>query len=281
MSNKLKGISLIILAILIFAMTIIFNNNDNKVATELYDNYKNVSSTEVKEENDGKLVATNGDITLLQNELVDEDFNVAISSAVLKRKVEVFVWTEEQTTENGQTSYTYRKQWSDELIDSSKFRFQDRYTNPKKLSYESKTIYNNQVKLGEFTLGENELKQLNTKTKLTPNVSKKKLPKGFTIVGEYITDAKNIESPEVGNIRISYTYNIDSSVSVLAKQNGTSFDYYKTKNEKQVDILLSGIKSGEEIIKYFENNNYARNNILVILSLILTTLGIIKLMKKE
>lgn len=281
MSNKFKGISLIILAILIFAMTIIFNNNDNKVATELYDNYKNVSSTEIKEENDGKLVATNGDITLLQNELVDEDFNVAISSAVLKRKVEVFVWTEEQTTENGQTSYTYRKQWSDELIDSSKFRFQDRYTNPKKLSYESKTIYNNQVKLGEFTLGENELKQLNTKTKLTPNVSKKKLPKGFTIVGEYITDAKNIESPEVGNIRISYTYNIDSSVSVLAKQNGTSFDYYKTKNEKQVDILLSGIKSGEEIIKYFENNNYARNNILVIISLVLTTLGIIKLMKKE
>ncbi len=281
MSNKFKGISLIILAILIFAMTIIFNNNDNKVATELYDNYKNVSSTEVKEENDGKLVATNGDITLLQNELVDEDFNVAISSAVLKRKVEVFVWTEEQTTENGQTSYTYRKQWSDELIDSSKFRFQDRYANPKKLSYESKTIYNNQVKLGEFTLGENELKQLNTKTKLKPNVSKKKLPKGFTIVGEYITDAKNIESPEVGNIRISYTYNIDSSVSVLAKQNGTSFDYYKTKNEKQVDILLSGIKSGEEIIKYFENNNYARNNILVIISLVLTTLGIIKLMKKE
>ena len=281
MSNKFKGISLIILAILIFAMTIIFNNNDNKVATELYDNYKNVSSTEAKEENDGKLVATNGDITLLQNELVDEDFNVAISSAVLKRKVEVFVWTEEQTTENGQTSYTYRKQWSDELIDSSKFRFQDRYTNPKKLSYESKTIYNNQVKLGEFTLGENELKQLNTKTKLTPNVSKKKLPKGFTIVGEFITDAKNIESPEVGNIRISYTYNIDSSVSVLAKQNGTSFDYYKTKNEKQVDILLSGIKSGEEIIKYFENNNYARNNILVIIFLVLTTLGIIKLMKKE
>lgn len=281
MSNKFKGISLIILAILIFAMTIIFNNNDNKVATELYDNYKNVSSTEVKEENDGKLVATNGDITLLQNELVDEDFNVAISSAVLKRKVEVFVWTEEQTTENGQTSYTYRKQWSDELIDSSKFRFQDRYTNPKKLSYESKTIYNNQVKLGEFTLGENELKQLNTKTKLTPNVNKKKLPKGFSIVGDYITNAKNIDSPEVGNIRISYTYNIDSSVSVLAKQNGTSFDYYKTKNEKQVDILLSGIKSGEEIIKYFENNNYARNNILVIISLVLTTLGIIKLMKKE
>ena len=28
---------------------------------------------------------------------------------------------------------------------------------------------------------------------------------------------KNIESPEVGNIRISYTYNVDSSLSVLAK----------------------------------------------------------------
>ncbi len=281
MSNKLKGFCLIILAIGVFVMTVIFNNNDNKIATELYNNYENVSSTEVKEENNGKLVATNGEITLLQEELTDEDFNVSVSSAVLKRKVEVFVWTEEQTTENGQTSYTYRKKWSDELIDSSKFRFQDRYINPKKISYESKTIYNNQVKLGAFTLGENELKQLSVKTKLTPNVNKKKLPKGFSIVGDYITDAKNIESPEVGNIRISYTYNVDSSLSVLAKQNGTSFDYYKTKNEKQVDVLLSGIKNGEEIIKYFENNNYTRNNILVIIALVLTTLGIIKLMKKE
>lgn len=281
MSNKLKGFCLIILAIGVFVMTVIFNNNDNKIATELYNNYENVSSTEVKEENNGKLVATNGEITLLQEELTDEDFNVSISSAVLKRKVEVFVWTEEQTIENGQTSYTYRKKWSDELIDSSKFRFQDRYINPKKISYESKTIYNNQVKLGAFILGENELKQLSVKTKLTPNVNKKKLPKEFSIVGDYITDAKNIESPEVGNIRISYTYNVDSSLSVLAKQNGTSFDYYKTKNEKQVDVLLSGIKNGEEIIKYFENNNYTRNNILVIIALVLTTLGIIKLMKKE
>ena len=125
------------------------------------------------------------------------------------------------------------------------------------------------------------MNQKQVKTKLTPNVNKKKLPKGFSIVEDYITDAKNIESPEVGNIRISYTYNVDSSLSVLAKQNGTSFDYYKTKNEKQVDVLLSGIKNGEEIIKYFENNNYTRNNILVIIALILTTLGIIKLMKKE
>ena len=67
----------------------------------------------------------------------------------------------------------------------------------------------------------------------------------------------------------------------LQKQNGTSFDYYKTKNEKQVDVLLSGIKNGEEIIKYFENNNYTRNNILVIIALVLTTLGIIKLIKKN
>ena len=91
MSNKLKGFCLIILAIGLFVMTAVFNNNDNKIATELYNNYENVSSTEVKEENNGKLVATNGEIILLQEELTDEDFNVSISSAVLKRKVEVFV----------------------------------------------------------------------------------------------------------------------------------------------------------------------------------------------
>ena len=100
MNNKLKGFCMIILAIGLFVMTVIFNNNDNKIATELYNNYKNVSSVEVNEENNGKLVATNGETTLLQEELIDEDFNISVSSAVLKRKVEVFVWTEEQTTEN-------------------------------------------------------------------------------------------------------------------------------------------------------------------------------------
>ena len=150
MNNKLKGFCMIILAIGLFVMTVIFNNNDNKIATELYNNYKNVSSVEVNEENNGKLVATNGETTLLQEELIDEDFNISVSSAVLKRKVEVFVWTEEQTTENGQTSYTYRKKWSDELIDSSKFRFQDRYINQRKYLMNQKQFIIIKLNLGHL-----------------------------------------------------------------------------------------------------------------------------------
>ena len=281
MSNKLKGFLYILVGIIVFALTIIFNNIDNKIAAELYDNYVELSSPLKNDEFNGKLISTTGELTYKYEDVVDDDFSIKVPSAVLIRNVEMFVWTEEETTEEGQTSYTYRKKWSSELIDSNKFRFQERYINPKKMPYESKTIYNYQVKLGDFSLGENELKQLNAKTKFIPNIKNVKLPKGYSISGEYITNSKNIDSPSVGDVRISYTYNTDTNVSVLAKQKDNSFESYKTKDGHNVDIVLSGTYSGNEMIKHFEKDNYVRNNIFVILSLIIVTFGILKTMKKE
>ena len=107
------------------------------------------------------------------------------------------------------------------------------------------------------------------------------LPKGYQISGDYITNSKNIDSPEVGDIRISYTYSPDKNISVLAKQKNNTFDYYVTKNKSKVNITLSGIKTGSEIIDGFDKTNYVRNNLFVLASLIFITIGIICFLRKK
>lgn len=277
---KKKGIIYMIVGILLFGLAIWLNGVDNQVADELRNNFIDISSDVVDTKYNDLLVATNGSISYEKGAL-DTDLGVSVDSVVLKRNVEVFVWVEEEQHENGQTSYVYKKKWSNELIDSSKFKFQERYENPKKIDYASKSFYASNVHLGLFTLGEANLDSLNKATKLVPDISKKKLPKGYQISGDYISNSKNIDSPEVGDIRISYTYSPDKNISVLAKQKNNTFDYYVTKNKSKVNITLSGIKTGSEIIDGFDKTNYVRNNLFVLASLIFITIGIICFLRKK
>lgn len=282
MSNKKKGILFIILAIILFAGTILNYNNKNAVANELNDNYIDIASDIIDSKNNGKLVALSGKLEYDNEVLKDSDFNVNASSPVLKRNVEVFVWIEEEQVENGQTSYVYSKKWMDELVDSKKFHFQERYENPTKLDYESKTITAKNIKVGAFNLSKNEIKSLRTTKKLDlTNISKKKLPKGYKVIDNYLTNSKNIESPEVGDIRITYTYNNDQEVSILAQQKDNNLTYYKTKNGKLVDILLSGKESGNKIIEAFKKDTSVLNTFLIIISLCIFIVGYIYIAKEK
>lgn len=276
MSNKKRGFLFIIISVLIFIGTIVLYNHENEVYNELSNNYVDIDSTIVDEKNNDALVALSGSISYDEETLNDSSFQVSVKTPVLKRIVEVFVWTEEDQTENNQTSYVYKKAWKSELIDSSKFHFQERYENPTKLDYETTTYYATNIKVGAFNLSKKEIESLRTtKTLDLSNINKKKLKKGYKVVDNYITNADNLDSPEVGDVRISYQYNKDSNISILAKQDDNNLVAYKTKKGKIVDILLSGNETGENITESFKKDTSLRNTIFIIISLTFGILGFI------
>ena len=45
--------------------------------------------------------------------------------------------------------------------------------------------------------------------------------------------------------------------------------------------VISGIKTGEEVVDTYKKSNYFRNNFFILTSLALSVIGIILLMKKE
>lgn len=278
--NLYTGVFFIAISCLMFGLTVFLNVKENELANELNQKYTDVDADKIDSSNNGNLINVSGNISY-EGEANDKEFNLNVDTAILKRNVEVFVWIQETETNNGKTTYTYRQKWMNELVDSSKFEIKDRYENPKSISYANKSFYADNVKLGVFKLDDKILEKLKTKELDLSNINLKKLPKGFNISGNYITNSKNIESPSVGDIRISYTYNTQKEITVFGEQDDETITEYETEDDNKILDVISGIKTGEEVVDTYKKSNYFRNNFFILTSLALSVIGIILLMKKE
>ena len=157
------------LAIFLIGIALLWWNEGNAVknirsVSEGLKNYKDVKSTEVDSKNDGKLIATSGKLNFTVA-ASDEEFEIKSESAALKRTVEMYQWQEECTNEDDSKNCTYKKVWSEDLIDSSEFE-RSGYQNPSSMPYDSEKFYAEDVKLGAFELTNNLLEKLSTKKQI-------------------------------------------------------------------------------------------------------------------
>ena len=95
-----------------------YNNVQNIVALAQYEKEAiEISSETVDPQYDGKAVALNGPMTVVDDPLQDNEFAVAVKTARLKRVVEMYQWEEDKDTDdNGRTTYSYRKKWSETVL---------------------------------------------------------------------------------------------------------------------------------------------------------------------
>ena len=101
----------------------------------------------------------------------------------------------------------------------------------------------------------------------------------YVVNGNYITNSKDINNPEVGDIRISFVYNNSTDVSVLAVQSGNSFKDYVSSVGKTVNRVMDGIKSGDEMIKVIEKENKILKWILRLVGAMMIVGGIATILK--
>ena len=230
------------------------NNVKNiKSVNEGLKNYKDVKSTKVDGQNEGKLVATNGKMTFALP-ASDNEFNINSSSAALSRKVEMYQWDEEcETDENDHKTCTYKKVWSDKIIDSSSFE-KSGYDNPTSKLYDSERFYGSDVKLGAFELTNNLLDKLSTKKALSQLSEEVANSHNMTIDKTYYTDVKE-GNAEIGNIRISFYENDAEYISILAMQSDSHFKVYKTKYGKNFFNLYEDEYNGSDMFKIIAKQN--------------------------
>ena len=270
--RKVLGIVFIVCAVLLFIW------NESKFIDKLVqkddisDKCVFIKSTSVDSENDGKLVATNGYI-ILKDDLVDSLFNVSVRTSKLERVVEMYQYSEIQEDPTDE-SYTYETDWYTEIIDSSKFKNSE-YKNPTSMKYENKTYYN-ETYLGAFKLTNDEIDKLGTKSRYLDLDSDFASKNNLNISNEYYTTSKDIDLPEVGDIRISFRYNSSSSVSILAMQNGNTFDDYKLDNQL-INKIYSEKLTKDEIINKTYDINTLSSIIFRIISLVLCVIGVVLL----
>lgn len=232
-----------------------------------------VKSTIIDKNNNGKLVFVNGYI-ILNKDLEDKDFNVKIRTSKLERIVEIYQYKE--TKEDDET-YSYETDWYNELIDSSKFKNSE-YKNPSDIKYKSEVYYND-VFLGAFKLNNKEIDDLGLNSRYLDLNSEFASKNGFNISNEYYTTSKDIDFPEVGDIRISFRYNNSNSASVIAKQSNNMFENYKLNNTL-INKIYNEKLTKEEVIDNIYPLKIVLYVTMIVLSLILSIVGF-KLINKK
>jgi hypothetical protein len=161
---------------------------------------------------EGSLVSTTGPITTT-TQVGDPDFILPGAYINLERRVEIYAWVEtekEETTTNSDgsetttTTYTYKKDWTTTLEDSSNFAEPSGHTNPADFDYQPDTWTVPTLKIGELTVPTADL-NLPPSSPLT--LTKDLLtPTGLRAQqGNYLFfGAGSASAPVVGDERLSY-----------------------------------------------------------------------------
>ncbi len=256
--NSVQGVILGIIFLLVGTILIWWNEGNTvknlKAVDEIQKNVIDIKSDSINPSNDQKLVATNGEVNILDESLKDDTFGIQQKSIKLKRIIETYQWKEtEKKDSNDRVTYQYEKNWETELIDSSEFH-KSGYTNPTYQPYNNETFIAEEVKIGQFYLNKEQKENIPTPTRLEITQGSY-LPYGYQLKNNYITNAQDINNPNIGDIRISYVYNSYKNISILALQNEDSFADYISSNGVKINRVEEGLLNSNAIIDKIISEN--------------------------
>lgn len=266
--------------LIVVGVVLLFSNEKNNVKNiAVVDELRNVaidtSSSSVDSINDEKLVAISGKLEMA-SPIQDTTFGVRVESAKLVRTVEMYQYVESCTTDdNDKRTCNYLKEWREELVDDTKFENKG-YVNPTTMPYETKKFVANSGKVGAYIISEDTLAQLNTDTVYTNYTH---IPSGYSKNGEYLVNSRDLENPQIGDVRIRFTYNASDTISVLAKQSGNTLVNYVTKEGKAIHYVSSGTKDSKELINEIQDANHFLKWIVRGLALFIEMMGVALLFK--
>ncbi|MEN9251741.1 MAG: TMEM43 family protein [Thermostichales cyanobacterium HHBFW_bins_127] len=170
----------------------------------------------------GSLVSVSGPIT--STELVgDNAFLRPGAYIAVNRQVEMYAWEEQKKTrtreefggsETRETTYSYRKVWTDQPQDSSRFYARQQHYNPP-MPLRSQLFRVNQAQVGNYVLN---LANLNLETPTLIPLSSATIANGL-ITDSYIFQGRgSLQAPEIGDIRVQYAaLNNGTEVTVFGR----------------------------------------------------------------
>jgi hypothetical protein len=216
--------------------------------------------------NEGKLVHITGKAAT-EATLTDSLFRVSANALKLRREVEMFQWHESSKSETKKklgggtetvTTYSYSTTWSSHAISSSSFKKSAGHENPGSLPYSSEELVADKVTLGAFTLPSSLVSRI-IESQSLPVSSDTPLPEELAGKakrhdgGLYL--GNNPASPQVGDVRISFTIVPAQEISLVAQQNGSSFTPYQASTGENIELLQTGIKTAAAMFQKAQSDN--------------------------
>ncbi len=277
MKNSFSGIIGGIIFVIIGIVVLVMNERSNVInihdVKEMRDSYVEIKSSTIDKENDGKLVVTNGKLDFGEEVLKDEKFDVSVTTPLLVRKVEVYQWKEEKEESDDKTTYNYVKEWSTEKINSKSFHEASGHKNPETIPYEGTSYHAKELKIGVYKLSDAFNSKISA-NKTYGDLEAAKLPEGYKIYNNFITNTEEPENPKIGDVRISFGYADYNDVTVMGKLKFDTIVEYTTKEKTNVTYFTEGTHDGAYIINSIEKGNKMMKWILRLVGTLLIIGGI-------
>ena len=253
----LAGLGLIVAAGVLLAWNEMRSAGASGALTEAAANVRAIQADRIDSANDGQLVHLEGMATTSET-VHDPDLGVSAPAIALRRTAEMYQWQEHSSLNkvNGRwiTTYSYEKVWSELLLDSRGFH-NTSYNNPDSMPYATETWTAQTVTLGAYQVSASLVKQMGNFQPLlveqvTGGIDRKiQLWEGGVYVGN------NPASPEIGDLRLHYDRVTPTTVSVISRAAGRTFEPYHAKAGGTIDMLVVGEHSASEMLAAAQGEN--------------------------
>ena len=267
----MKNFGSLVIGIILFlgSFCLLWWNEGNSAKKINIANYVNknaieVSSDSVQRDNDDKLIATNG-LAQTSSTLSDEFVN-SPNTLILERTVKMYQWIEEN--EEGKT--VYKKDWSD--IEQNSDDFEDKSHRNPKFTLVSKDYSAPSATLGKYDLSENQIVLIDPKKEFS-NLTEKE---GYKIINNQYYKGKNIDTPEIGDMLISYNYAPSgSAISIIGEQKSDNTIVSMIhKKLGAIYIQYDGKMTKAEMLEKYRNDNKFLTVFLRVLGWFLMFIGL-------
>lgn len=228
-----------------------------------------VSADSVDPAHDGDLVHLSGRAQT-DEVLSDDTFGVEARALRLEREVEMYQWEEEESTKTEKkvggrkettTTYSYRKTWSENPIDSGTFHEPSGHENPGSMPWRSTERTAGRVTLGAYRLTPSLVGAIDRWEEL-PVSSPETLPEDLRDRAQlhdgelYFPEGGGAPgSPEIGDVRVSFRVVEPTEVSVIAQQAGESFRPFQAQAGGTIELLELGRVSAAEMFEAAQRRN--------------------------
>ena len=250
----------------------------------------------------GQVVHATGSATT-NDSLVDAEFETGAVAVRLTRSVEYYQYVEEKHEEthdnvggsqDKKITYTYKETWTDSPVNSGEFK-DPSYQN-KNFVYsnvETKESFAENVAFGAYKLNEKQIKSISGDVAQDLKVSSSKVAawnkacvavaksRGIEasdsmvhVNGNVVYYGVNPNSPQIGDVKVTFTKVLPGAISIIAKVSGNTFTDYTAKNKNKFSRLEMGTKDAAEMFENSRDENSTLTWILRVLGIVLVIVGL-------
>ena len=248
-----------------------------------------VSSDERLSKNEGKLVHLTG-TAAAEGPVTDPVFGITDDALKLRRNVEMYQWKQTEKSQTKQklgggeettTTYSYAKDWSSSLIDSSRFHTPSGHANPDSMAAESETFVADGIHVGKFDLPDSLVALINNylPRPVTAGEAEKAARKQSADIragaGGALFVSQDPANPKVGDLRVKFEAAASGPVSIVARQVGDSFEPFAIGNIGTIELLKTGTFSAAAMFQQEKEGNAMLTWILRLVGFVMMLVGIL------